>query len=329
MNYTFVFIRYSSREEAMKVVELENNKRMDDLYVKVFMGGKPKREDNWRIEDLSLSDYHQVVVLIPKAVENDYNVHKSGDLNPRDKIEDIHVEPSWLSFLDDNPKGNNNLIDVPVSIEAFVLEPGFVALVGTLCPSNLKCLLVNVYALKDCLKRNEVFSAINSMVARVNVPILLGGGFNIMRCPNEKMGVSIPKRAMATFSNFIDALDLIDLPLHGGMQQILSRGLSDHNPTYISISIDQWGPKPFKWFDHWFEENELMDKMEASRGSFKGMGITPVLRQCKTITKEWEKCNRTRDSDSIQAIENKCQAIENEISKGGNTQSKSIELKQL
>ncbi|KAK9027995.1 hypothetical protein V6N11_067811 [Hibiscus sabdariffa] len=114
MNYTFVFIRYSSREEAMKVVELENNKRMDDLYVKVFMGGKPKREDNWRIEDLSLSDYHQVVVLIPKAVENDYNVHKSGDLNPRDKIEDIHVEPSWLSFLDDNPKGNNNLIDVPV-----------------------------------------------------------------------------------------------------------------------------------------------------------------------------------------------------------------------
>ncbi|KAK9009308.1 hypothetical protein V6N11_035849 [Hibiscus sabdariffa] len=86
-------------------------------------------------------------------------------------------------------------------------------------------------------------------------------------------------------------------------------GTRDPRGLYLFVSTE---PKPFKWLDHWYEDKELMDMLEASYGSFKGRGIMPVLRQCKTVTKEWERCNRTNDPESIQAIENKCQAIENE-----------------
>ncbi|KAK8533847.1 hypothetical protein V6N12_047250 [Hibiscus sabdariffa] len=38
-----------------------------------------------------------------------------------------------------------------------------------------------------------------------------------------------------------------------------------------------------------------------------------LLRQCKAVTKEWEKNNRTKEPDTIQAIERKCQSIEDDI----------------
>ncbi|KAK8532100.1 hypothetical protein V6N12_053549 [Hibiscus sabdariffa] len=36
--YTFAFIRFSNREEALKAVELSNNRRMDGFTIKVFLG---------------------------------------------------------------------------------------------------------------------------------------------------------------------------------------------------------------------------------------------------------------------------------------------------
>ncbi|KAK8631681.1 hypothetical protein V6N13_028463 [Hibiscus sabdariffa] len=48
-------------------------------------------------------------------------------------------------------------------------------------------------------------------------------------------------------------------------------------------------------------------------GSSEGRGIMALLRQCKAVTKEWEKNNRTKEPDTIQAIERKCQSIEDDI----------------
>ncbi|KAK8715367.1 hypothetical protein V6N13_042701 [Hibiscus sabdariffa] len=97
---------------------------------------------------------------------------------------------------------------------------------------------------------------------------------------------------MDIFSEFIDELSLIDLPLQGGcfmrsnfidrpsfsrLDRFLispdilivwadlnlslhHKSISDHNPISLSISEFCWGPRPFKWFDHLLDDKAYVDK---------------------------------------------------------------------
>lgn len=44
----------------------------------------------------------------------------------------------------------------------------------------------------------------------------MGGGFNMVSWPTEKTGSSRAKGSVRVFCEFIDAMNLVDLPLHGG-----------------------------------------------------------------------------------------------------------------
>ncbi|KAL4298113.1 hypothetical protein GQ457_12G008760 [Hibiscus cannabinus] len=189
----------------------------------------------------------------------------------------------------------------------------------------------------------------------------MGGDFNITRSPEEKLGVTFRKGAMTDFSNFIDELELIDLPASGGkftwshlreeppfsrldhflispeiigcwpsiIQQILPRGISDHNPITLSTPTSQWGPKPFKWFDQWFDDKEPVYQLKATCHKSKGNGIMTMLRQCKSASKDWRKNRLKDDPESIPSIESKCQALELEISNRVEPIANSKELKKL
>ncbi|KAK8611389.1 hypothetical protein V6N13_131441 [Hibiscus sabdariffa] len=167
-------------------------------------------------------------------------------------------------------------------VETSTVQQSFISLMGTIPSLNLKCLLINVYLPNDVHRRQEIFVSISNLVARLNIPILMGGDFNIVRNSEEKSGLHIQRGAMFAFFDLINDLSLIDLPLFGGrftwsnlrespsssridrfllsqelvirwpslIQQVLPRGISYHNPITLSISSTNWGPKPFKWFDH-------------------------------------------------------------------------------
>ncbi|KAL4385916.1 hypothetical protein GQ457_09G028800 [Hibiscus cannabinus] len=247
------------------------------------------------------------------------------------------------------------------TLETSTIEQRFISITGMIHTFNLKCMLINIYAPNDFHCRQEFFGSISSLAASSNLPILLGGDFNIVRNAEEKVGMVTQWGAMKAFSDFIDDLSLIDLPLHGGkftwsnlrdipstsridryllsheiaiawpslIQQVLPRGISDHNPISLSISAAQWGPKPFKWFDHWAENQQFSKIIRASCGVSKGQGIMSVLRKCKSISKDWVADNRNKDPDSIQAIERKCNKIEIEIANGVEVSGKPAELRVL
>ncbi|KAK8681905.1 hypothetical protein V6N13_054304 [Hibiscus sabdariffa] len=234
------------------------------------------------------------------------------------------------------------------TLETSTIEQRFISITGMIHTFNLKCMLINIYAPNDFHCRQELFGSISSLAASSNLPILLGGDFNIVRNAEEKVGMVTQRGAMKAFSDFIDDLSLIDLPLHGEkftwsnlrdipstsridryllshkidiawpslIQQVLPRGISDHNPISLSISAAQWGPKPYKWFDHWAENQEFSKIIRASCGVSKGEGIMSVLLKCKSISKDWVADNQNKDHDSIQAIERKCNEIEIEIANG-------------
>ncbi|GMI85747.1 hypothetical protein HRI_002244000 [Hibiscus trionum] len=156
---------------------------------------------------------------------------------------------------------------------------------------------------------------------------------------------------MDVFVNFINKLRLLDPPLYGGkftwsnlrdppsfsrldrflissevaalwpdfLQQSFPRGLSDHNPVYISVVGDNWGPKSFKWFDN----KELVQQLQITCNSLEGKGIETLLRHCKAVTKEWDRSNRSKDLESVQEIEKKCQLIEKKLISGEDIQQNS------
>lgn len=44
----------------------------------------------------------------------------------------------------------------------------------------------------------------------------MGGDFNVVRCMEQKHGVTSMSGSMRAFSSFIDEMELVDLPLQGG-----------------------------------------------------------------------------------------------------------------
>ncbi|KAK8690925.1 hypothetical protein V6N13_074450 [Hibiscus sabdariffa] len=111
--------------------------------------------------------------------------------------------------------------------------------------------------------------------------------------------------------------------------QVFPRGISDHNSITLSISMMQWGSKPFKWFDHWVENQELSKIIRVSCGELKGEGVMSALYKCKLISNVWAGDNRNQDPKSIQAIERTCNEIEAEIVKSADASEISVELRDL
>ncbi|KAK8637022.1 hypothetical protein V6N13_064452 [Hibiscus sabdariffa] len=132
---------------------------------------------------------------------------------------------------------------------------------------SLACTVVNVYAPNGSPERSNVFRELKYILFLYNLPIIMGGDFNIVSKTKEKVGVSIKRGEMREFSEFIDTLNLIDPPLSGGaftwsnfrerpalskldrflfspqvfidwrdmVQSLLPKSISKHNPIAISL----------------------------------------------------------------------------------------------
>lgn len=113
-------------------------------------------------------------------------------------------------------------------------------------------------------------------------PWCIGGDFNEIRFLNERKGCIRRDREMKDFNDFIDLMELHDLPMLGRLftwcndvgerrwsrldrflldtgwlekfsfkQWGLSRSISDHCPVIIMTDERDWGPKPFRCINAW------------------------------------------------------------------------------
>ncbi|EOX97175.1 Uncharacterized protein TCM_006266 [Theobroma cacao] len=175
----------------------------------------------------------------------------------------------------------------------------FILLVGGIKSLNLKCGLGNIYALNPGSERRDLWNELQGLMNSVGVPC-----------------------EMDQFKNFVEEMGLMDLPMQGGrftyrnfreeeafsrldrflvsgelvdkvgqiIQKRLPASLSDHNPILLGEVAMDWGPKPFKFFNHWLEEKsfssmflkkEKVAKVRELYGKFK------VLNEAKA--KELER----------------------------------------
>ncbi|KAL4383574.1 hypothetical protein GQ457_15G020780 [Hibiscus cannabinus] len=223
---------------------------------------------------------------------------------------------------------------------------------GKIIPADFNCMVINVYAPNSVTERLGVFNELKQLIEVINLPVILGGDFNEVLSLEERVGVNTHKKGIKDFGLFIDGLGLIDLPLHEGkftwsnyrdvpactrldrflisaafldrwpnlFQSLLPKNISDHNPIVISFLDINWGPRPFKWFDHLADDKALADKINEECLLSVGEGIGQMLRRCKTVTKEWVSLYYGKARDEISNIEARCAELENAILNGSSEQ---------
>src|SRR3954470_11047993 len=146
----------------------------------------------------------------------------------------------------------------------------------------------------------------------------IGGDFNSISSLDERIGVpsSGNSRAIRFFNEFIEEMDLVDLPTIGGKftwfksnrkamsrldrfllsetfvedwkvdgQHIGERDVSDHAPIWLKDNRKDWGPKPFKFNNMWFkhEEFDIFVKEEWKKLVVRGRGDYCLVEKLKTL----------------------------------------------
>ncbi|OMO71257.1 reverse transcriptase [Corchorus capsularis] len=100
--------------------------------------------------------------------------------------------------------------------EFAIMRSRFIVVVGVLKSNGVRVGFGNFYAPNDDAERVLFFHEVKQVIGGYNIPWVLGGYFNVVRCPDEKIGVVYNQGAMRCSVEFAEDLALIDLPLMGG-----------------------------------------------------------------------------------------------------------------
>ncbi|XVE95789.1 hypothetical protein REPUB_Repub02eG0163900 [Reevesia pubescens] len=234
-----------------------------------------------------------------------------------------------------------------------VISSRYILLIGLIKPLQLLCGIGNIYAPNDDGERSQLWEELLSILSNLAVHWCLGGDFNVVRYPHEKNGVGYNLGAMFQFSDFIEELGLVDLQLEGGKftwssnreepcfcrldrflisvvfienlnaltQKILPRSLSDHNPVVLCEVTVDWGPKPFRFFNHWLEFDGFNAMVQStwkqastiSKGRFR---IWKSLKYIKSAIKEWQLKEGIADFCKISTMEEEINSLDLELQSG-------------
>ncbi|KAL4386887.1 hypothetical protein GQ457_09G026990 [Hibiscus cannabinus] len=163
---------------------------------------------------------------------------------------------------------------------------------------DFKCALINVYGPHDVGERSQMFDNLSKCIFDLQVPVIVGGDFNVVRTKEEKIGSILPK------------------------------SISDHNPVCLSMVSSSWGPRPFKWFNFLADDKDYVHCVEKVCSESSGVGIGNILRNCKRVSKDWVSNFAGESKARIKEVEELCEGIERRIAAGIAVPSSVSELKE-
>ncbi|KAK3228488.1 hypothetical protein Dsin_000369 [Dipteronia sinensis] len=199
-------------------------------------------------------------------------------------------------------------------------------LLGELANVKKEVVICNVYASNVDVERVELWDFIVTNTRRFLVPWIIGGDFNVVLEASEKIGGPTIRSHLRHFRKFIDEAMLVNLPMQGSpftwtnarevaswarldrflvspeilcwfpnlSQRNLPKSISDHSAVLFCIPKEKWGPCPFRFFNSWMENAEVMAharnswKLKRVAGP-KGFVLATKLKAVKKVFKRWQK----------------------------------------
>ena len=92
------------------------------------------------------------------------------------------------------------------------------------------------------------------------------------------------------------------------MLKVLPRSLSDHNVLLLIVDETNWGPGPFKFFNHWTDDNGFKELVHSSWMKFQNNGVASTnlcdkFKALKIVIKEWYQQEGVDDPFKISNLE--------------------------
>ena len=192
---------------------------------------------------------------------------------------------------------------------------------GTITRENFQCFIGVIYGHNEGFRRLEMFNEIKHTAGNINKPILLMGDFDVILHSRERTGTVTCVRSMRDFSEWIDDLQLLDIPLQGmrftwrrnasksKLDRVLCdhnwltkfpnmslkglcRSFSDHNPLILSMMVSQnWGPKPFRCQDAWFLHPNFKNFIVQEWRNCPQVSLLSKLKILKAPLRNWRRQN--------------------------------------
>nr|XP_009608246.1 uncharacterized protein LOC104102270 [Nicotiana tomentosiformis] len=151
---------------------------------------------------------------------------------------------------------------------------------------NFECHITGVYAPNCNIERRKVWWEIGVVRGLVEGPWSVCGDFNVTIFPSEKINCLRRSRAMVEFSDFIDDMNLIDLPLEG-----------DHVPGSLQCGYWEYTKSYFKFDNWWLNTKGFIDRIKEWWTSFEFSGRPNFILACKMKSlkgklKEWSRSSQ-------------------------------------
>ncbi|GMI96143.1 hypothetical protein HRI_003283600 [Hibiscus trionum] len=196
-----------------------------------------------------------------------------------------------------------------IQVSQIIVKPRILAIIGFMGVNKLLGGILNVYGPSIDLEKKDFLEEVSSIIKDSGIAWCLGGDWNLFIDPSENIGFSLNQAMIDLFKNFIFEASLLDLSLVGGcftwcnnrdpptfvrldrflitanfdlafpnlMQTVLNKSISDHNAICIQSDHLNWGPKPFRFFNHWYNEkgfdNFVISTVKNIKHRNSGVGI--------------------------------------------------------
>ncbi|XP_028121762.1 uncharacterized protein LOC114318984 [Camellia sinensis] len=206
---------------------------------------------------------------------------------------------------------------------------------------SFECVFVNIYAPNDVVKRAKLWEFIISIRSFFQKPWCKGGDYNEIRFVAERRGCTRRDKGMQDFYNFVDKLEMVDIPMLGRsftwsnsvkgerwskidrflldpswLEKFkfklwgLPRIVSDHCPLLLKEDERNWDPRPFRFLNAWllhpsFTANVQRSWVDVQVQGWAGSRVKMKFR-LKDELKRW-------NTEVFGCVENQLKKAENEL----------------
>ncbi|XP_057423791.1 uncharacterized protein LOC130717555 [Lotus japonicus] len=215
-----------------------------------------------------------------------------------------------------------------LQVERSIIESNFICIVGSFGVDAADCAVLNVYAPCDRVGKRQLWSKLVELKINIHYDLwCVAGDFNVVRSSSERRGVGANSQQHRSesveFNDFIDEMELLDIPLLGRkftwvrpnglqmsrldrflispgwlnrwpdyVQEVLQRDILDHCPLLFKRVNQNWGPKPFRVLNCWFDDPRFQAFVGDSWREIQveGRGIIALNEKLKTLKlklKQW------------------------------------------
>lgn len=221
----------------------------------------------------------------------------------------------------------------------------YLLLAGTVF-NSFACVVINVYAPNDTVRRGKLWETLVSLKAIFHTPWCVGGDFNEIRSVGDRVGYLRRERGMKDFNEFIDRCELTELQMLGRKftwcnafdgnkwskidRFLLSpkwierfklnlwglpRLLSDHCPLLLLEEVRDWGPKPFKFSNAWLLHPSFASHLasvwkEPQIKDRVGAILQRKLHVLKSALKQWSKEVYGNVPEKLKAAESELHSLD-------------------